>query len=177
MKKMNINIDQNIIFRLIIYCAIVVVVIIAGILPLSFSISNQIKDNDKLRYQIREQQELAPVYANVLNALNNKVPLLLPHPEKTALSRSEAGNFQTDFRLLAKKTGLNVVSLTPDINSSASPSTLFLHHIVLKGELSSLRKLMIEMKTLPYLDKIEEIGIQQNTGSMEFTMKAWIALR
>jgi hypothetical protein len=177
MKKININIDRNIIFRLIIYCAIVIVVILAGILPLSLSISNQIKDNDKLRYQIKEQQELAPVYASVLSALQNKVPLTLPHPEKIALPRSEAGKFQADFRLLANKTGLKVVSLTPDINTSASPSTSFLHNIVIKGELNAFRKLMIELRTLPYLDKVENISIQQNTGSMEFTMKVWIALR
>lgn len=177
MKKININLDRNIIFRLIIYCAIVVLVILAGILPLSLKISNQIKDNDKLRYKIKEQQELAPVYANVLSAMQNKAPLLLPHPDKIALPRSEAGKFQSDLRLLAKKTGLNVVSLTPDINTSTSPSISFSHNAVLKGELNGLRRLMIELRTLPYLDKIEEIGIQQNTGSTEFTMKIWIAIK
>jgi hypothetical protein len=177
MKKMNFNIDRNIILRLIIYGGIIIIVILVGILPLSLRISKQIKENDHLKYQIREQQELAPVYANVENVLQNKEPLLLPHPEKNALPRAEAGKFQSDFRGLAKKTGLNVVSLKPDINTSASPSASFLHNIVLKGELNGLRKMIIELRALPYLDKIEEIGMQQNTGSMEFTMKVWIALR
>lgn len=177
MKKINVNIDRNIIMRLIVYCGIIVLVVLFGILPLSLRISRQIKENDHLKYQIKEQQELAPIYASVVSTLQNKEPLLLPHPEKSALPRAEAGKFQADFRGLAKKTGLNVVSLIPDINTSASPSTSFLHNIVIKGELGGLRKLMIELRALPYLDKIEEIGIQQNTGSMEFTMKVWIALK
>jgi hypothetical protein len=177
MKKMNIKIDQKNIFRLMIYSAIIVIVILAGILPYYLRISNQIKENDKLKYQIKEQKELAPIYANLLNAMQDRKPLILANPEKIALLRSESGKFQDDFRMLAKKSGLNVVSFMPDSNSSAAPSPSFLHNVVLKGELDDLRKLMIELGTLPYLDKIDEIGMQQNTGSMEFKMKVWIALK
>ncbi|MDI6743090.1 MAG: hypothetical protein QMD11_10190 [Smithella sp.] len=140
-------------------------------------ISGQIKENEKLTYQIKEQKELAPVYANLISALKEKDPFALPHPEKTPLARSETGKFQEDLRLVAKKSGLAVGAFTPDINSAASPSASFLHHVVLRGDFAGLRKMLIGLGSLAYLDRIEEIGIQQTAGSMEFNMKIWIALK
>ena len=177
MKKLKFNINQKSLVFMIGYSLIIMAVILLGILPLYFKTSNQMKENGKLKAQIQEQKELAPVYANVLNAGKEKNLFVLPHPEKTALPRSDSGKFQTDFQILAQKSGLKVVSLTPDINTSASPSTSFLHYAILNGEWNDLRKVLIELGSLPYLDKIEEISMQQGTGSMEFKMKIWIALK
>ena len=52
----------------------------------------------------------------------------------------------------------------------------FSHHIVLKGELL-IFEMLIELGTVPYLDKIGEISYMQGTASMEFKMKVWIALK
>jgi len=179
MKKININISQeNSILYLVIYGGIILIIILVGILPYYLKMSNQVKENDKLKYQIKEQKELGPVYQTLIKAIENNKNFILPHPEKTALPRSEAQKFHTDFQNAAKKSGLKVVSFTPDINTSASPSTSFLHNIVLKGELADLRRILIELGSIPYLDRIEEINIQQNTtGSMEFKMKVWIAIK
>ena len=177
MKKLNFNINQKSLVFMIGYSLIIMAVILLGILPLYFKTSNQMKENDTLKAQIKEQKELAPVYASVLNAGKEKNLFVLPNPEKAALPRSDSGKFQSDFQMIAQKSGLKVVSLTPDLNTSATPSTSFLHYAVLNGEWNDLRKLLIELGGLPYLDKIEEISMQQGTGSMEFKMKIWIALK
>lgn len=177
MNKTNINLNKKFFLYLIIYGGIILIIILLGVLPLSMKVSGQIKENERLTYQIREQKELAPVYANLIAALKEKDTFALPHPEKTPLARSEAGKFQSDFRTVAKKSGLTVEAFTPDINSSASPSPSFLHHVVLRGNFAGLRKMLIGLGNLAYLDKIEEIGIQQTAGSMEFNMKIWIALK
>jgi Tfp pilus assembly protein PilO len=178
MKKININIHQkNSILYLVIYGGIILIVILVGILPYYLKISNQIQENDKLQYQIKEQKELGPVYQTLINANENKNVLVLPHPEKTALPRLEVQKFQTDFQNAAQKLGLKIVSLTPDTNTSANPSTSFLHNIVLKGEFADFRRMLIELGSIPYLDRIEEINIQQNTGAMEFKLKVWIAIK
>jgi hypothetical protein len=178
MKKININIHKkNSFLYLVIYGGIILIIILVGILPYYLKISNQVKENDKLKYQIKEQKELGPVYQTLINANEKKNVFVLPHPEKTALPRMDAQKFQTDFQNAAKKSGLKIVSYTPDINTSASTSTSFLHNIVLKGELADFRRMLIELESISYLNRIEEINIQQNTGSMEFKMKVWIAIK
>jgi hypothetical protein len=177
MKKINIKIDKKNYLYFLIYGGILFILFLVGILPLYLKNVYHTKENDKLKYQIKEQKELAPTYANLLSVMKGKNSLVLPNPEKTALLRSESGKFQTDFKILAKKSGLSIISFIPDINSSASPSTSFLHNVVLKGEFSDLRKMLIELGTVPYLDRIEEINIKQRTDFMEFTMKIWIAIK
>jgi hypothetical protein len=58
---------------------------------------------------------------------------------------------------------------------AGSPPFL-LYNAVLEGEFANFRKMLIELGALPYLDRIEEIRIQQNPDSMEFRIKIWIAL-
>ena len=70
-----------------------------------------------------------------------------------------------------------MVSLKPDLSTSAASSAFFLHNVVLKGEFANLRKMLIGLGAVPYLDRIEEINIQQYPDSMEFRMKIWIALK
>lgn len=178
MKKININVNKkNSILYLVIYGGIILIVILLGILPYYLKISNQVKENDKLKYQIKEQKELGPVYQTLIKANESKGELSLPHPEKIALPRMDTRKFQTDFQNAAKRSGLKVVSFTPDINTSASTSISFLHNIVLKGELADFRRMLIELGSITYLDRIEEINIQQNTSSMEFKMRVWIAIK
>ena len=178
MKKFNMNIHQkNSILYLIICGGIILIIVLAVILPYHFKISNQVKENDKLKYQIKEQKELAPVYNMLLNAADNKNILVLSHPEKTFLPRSEAQKFQNDFKQATAKSGLKLIEFTPDINTSASPSTSFLHHVILMGELADFRKMLMELGAISYMDRIEDINIQQTAGSMEFKMKVWIAIK
>jgi hypothetical protein len=49
---------------------------------------------------------------------------------------------------------------------------------VLKGEFANFRKMLIGLGAVPYLDRIEEINIQQQPySSMEFRMKIRIAIK
>ncbi|MBN1363961.1 MAG: hypothetical protein JW976_04060 [Syntrophaceae bacterium] len=178
MRKININIHKKVnILYLVIYGGIILIIILVGILPYSLKISYQLKENDKLKYQIKEQKEWGPVYKTLTDAIEDSKSFVLPHPERIALPRLETQKFQADFRNAAKKSGIKIDSFTPDTNTSTSPSTSFLHNIVLKGELTDFRKMLIELGSIPCLDRIEEINIQQGTGSMEFKMKVWAAIK
>lgn len=176
MKKINININRKSVLYALICGGIILIVILTGILPLYLKSVSLTKENDKLAYRIKEQRALKPVYAALIDEMKEKKAFVLPLPEKTALPRSESGRFQNDFRSLAKKSGLTVVSFASDINSSAS-STSLMHNAVLKGELSNFRRMLTGLGTVSYLDKIEEISIKQGTGSMEFKIKLWITVK
>lgn len=176
MNKINFNVDKKIFWYLAIYGGIVFIILI-GILFLYLKIDNQIKDNDKLTYQIKEQKELRPLYATFLNSMKGKDLLILPNPAKTALPRSEAGKFQNEIQMIAKRSGLIVVSVTQELNTLAGPSTSLLHNVVLKGEFADFRKMLIGLGAVSCLDRIEEISIQQSDKFMEFRMKVWIAIK
>ena len=177
MNKFNINIRQNSFWYIVTYSGIILLIFLVGIFPLYHSNSNLINGNKKLKNQIEEQKELGPVYLSLLKVTNNKDLRVLPNPKKITIPREEAGKFQDDIRMIARKYGLTMVSLKPDLNTSSGSSASLLHNVVLKGEFANLRKMLIGLGAVPYLDRIEEINIQQYPDSMEFRMKIWIALK
>jgi len=176
MNKSNANVNHNSFLYLFIYGGTIFIIIL-GILHLYLKTSATIKENEKLTYQIKEQNDLRPVYSSLLKAMKDKDLLVLPNPEKKPLPRLEAGKFREDFRTVAKKSGVAIVSFVPDSSTSTGASTSLLHNIVLKGEFADFRKMLIELGAVPYLDRIEEISYMQGTASMEFKMKVWIALK
>lgn len=177
MNKFNININQDRIWHIVIYCGIIFLFMLSGILPLHQYNSNLIEKNTKLKNQIEEQKELGPTYSTLLQVVNSKELHILPNPEKKTIPRSEAGKFQDDIRTIAGRSGLMTLSLTPDLSTLAGSSKSLSHNVVLKGEFSNFRKMLIGLGTVPYLDRIEEISILQNPDSLEFRMKIWVALQ
>lgn len=178
MNKINLNISKKSSLYFIIYVGIIVIIILTMILPLYLKISGNVKENEKIKYQIKEQKDLGPIYATLISEMNNKdLQLVLPNPEKKPVSRSEALRFPDDFRAIVKKSGLIIVSFDPDLSTSTGSSTSFLHNIVIKGQPADLRKMIVGLGTIPYLDRIEEISCQQGTDYMEFKMKVWIAIK
>ena len=176
MKKFNIDIPQKSLWYLMVCGGIILLFVLAGIFPLYQYNSHRLNENKKLEYQIEEQKELGPIYLTLLKIMENKDLRILPNPKKATIPRVEAGKFQDAFRAIAGKSGLMTISLTPDLTTLAESSTFLLHNAVLKGEFANFRKMLIGLGTVPYLDRIEEIRIQQNPDSMEFRMKIWIAL-
>ena len=76
----------------------------------------------------------------------------------------------------AAKAGINILSIIPDVKSMAAGSQSLLYTAILKGEFADFRKLMIGLGSLPYIDRIEEINLEQGSDSMDFELKIWVAL-
>ena len=117
-----------------------------------------------------------PVYLNLQKALASKDLPVLPNPKKTTISREEAAKFENVFRTIAGESGLRAISLTPDLSNTAGSSKFLLNNAVVKGEFVNFRQMLIKLAAIPYLDRIEEISISQQSDSMEFRIKIWLAL-
>jgi hypothetical protein len=47
---------------------------------------------------------------------------------------------------------------------------------VVRGDFLNFRKLLIGLGEVAYVERIEEIQIQQNPDALEFKMKVWVAI-
>jgi hypothetical protein len=77
---------------------------------------------------------------------------------------------------MAKKAGMDVISISPDINSLSDNSNFLIVNAVISGDFFNFRKLLINLGEVPYSERVEEIQIQQNQDIMEFKMKIRLAL-
>ena len=170
------NIPDKVFRRLLICAGIIIFFILAGIIPLSRYNAGLNKDIKKLQSQIEEQKNLNSTYAMLIKNMEKKDSLILPNPAKTTIPRQEASKFQDVFRETAEKAGLKTVSISPELSSLGGSSSNLLHSAIVKGEFINFRKMLINLNNISYLEKIEEIYIQQYPDSLEFRMKILIAL-
>ena len=136
-------------------------------------IDRQIRD---MRYQVEEQKSLQPIYQTLKEKSRNATPSVLPTPERKKLSRDLISMAPSTIKEIAKRAGMDALSVAPDVHSLSGNSPYLLVSIVMQGDFLNFRRYLTGLGELPYLDRIEEIDIQQNPDIMEFRMKVRLAL-
>ncbi len=176
MDKFKFKIPEKVLWTLGICAGILLLLIIAGILPLSQYNASIRKDIKELQQGIEEKKSLNSTYAMLMKNMDKKDSLILPNPAKTTLPRHEANKFQDVFKEITVKSGLKIVSISPEVNALTGSSNHLLHTAIVKGEFVDFRKMLIGLGYLPYLERIEEISLQQYPDALEFRLKILIAL-
>lgn len=176
MKISQFSIPKKSVWYLVIYAGLIITISLIGIIPLYRYNSNTNKNIKKMEHQIKEQADLTPQYLMLVKSLEKKNISVLPLPKRTKIPREQAGKFQEEFRAIADKSGIMTVSITPDMANLTGDSQYLLHNAVVKGEFVNLRRLLINLGSIPYLDRIEEISIGQYPDIMEYKIKLWIEL-
>lgn len=175
-KKFNLDIPSKSLNYTVICGGIIILIVLLGIIPLNRYNAKRSQDVKTIQNQIDEQKGLGQAYQFIQNASNKKETHILPNPAKTKLSGQDVEKFQDAFRAEAGKASLMTISLIPETKSLDGGSQKLLYHATVKGEFANFRKLLVGLGALPYIDQIEEINLKQNSDSMEFKMKIWIAL-
>ena len=136
-------------------------------------LERQIKD---MQYQIETQKTLQPIYQALKTKSQTTAASILPTPESGKLSRDQVSLVPSTVRRIANNSAMETISVSPDVTSLADQSRHLLVRAVLRGDFMSFRKFLIGVGELPYLERLEEIEIQQDSYFMEFRMKIRLAL-
>jgi len=134
------------------------------------------KEIHDLNTKITTHQSYAPMTKQLFDRMKVREERHLPLPAKAKLSAEQKDRISLIFRDMAQKAKLDLVSVNPDINSLVGGSPVMLVHATLKGDYYHFRNFLIELGDRPYLEKIEEIEIQQVPGTKEFRLKVWLAV-
>lgn len=150
--------------------------ILAVIVPVQRFVAGfdgRIKD---IQYQVDEQKSLQPIYQALKTKSQTTAPSILPTPESGKLSRDLVSVIPSTIGRIVRNAAMETISISPDVNSLANQSRSLLMNTVIRGDFMSFRKFLIGVGELPYLERFEEIEIQQDPDFMEFRMKIWLAL-
>jgi hypothetical protein len=151
-------------------------IVLVGIIPKQFSLARLDQQIKSIQFQLEEQKSLYPIYQDLQKRTQAGDSKVLPSPARSALLRTQFNAIPATFREIARKANLDMVSASPDLNSLSSESRLLQVNAVIRGNYFNFRKFLIGLGEVPYLERIEEIQIQQNEDTMEFKMKIWLAL-
>ena len=164
---------RSMVYLLICLCG-VLIIFAAGIIPEYFSSARLDQQIKSIQFQIEEQKRLYPIHQILQDKTHKKDGRTLPFPKKNFLSRTQMDAVPETFREIAKKANLDIVSASPDLNNLGSESSFLPINAVIRGDFFNFRKFLIGLGEIPYLERIEEIQIQQNEDTMELKMKMWL---
>ena len=154
----------------------VMLFVFLGIIPGYKSLTALNEKTKNLQLEIDKQETLLPIYQKLALKIEHKESNVLPFPARTKLPMEQMDEFFLEFTSLAKKFNMTALSVRPELNSLKENSDFLLVYTVFKGDFLDLRKLLIGLGEVPYLEHIEEIEIKQAETGKEFKMKIWIAL-
>lgn len=176
MDKKIINIPERSIIYFLICLSGVLIFIFTGIVPGQKSLVGLDRKIADVRSQIEEQKRLLPMYQSLKEDIRKKEIVFLPFPARTRLPKEKIDGMFIGFKEIAGRCGMKPLSITPDLNFlSGNPGALPVE-ISLKGDYFNLRRLLIALGEVPYLERIEEIEIRQGKGTKEFRIKVWVVL-
>jgi hypothetical protein len=150
--------------------------ILAVILPVQRSMIGLDREIKDTRHEVEKQKNLHQLY-QTLKANSQPKPVgSLPTPEGIKLSRELVTMTPSTVRRIAARAAMEVISVTPDVNSLTNQSRSLHLQTVVRGEFMSFRKFLIGIGELPYLERFEEVEILHDPDFTEFRLKIRLAL-
>lgn len=174
--KQNLKIPRQSIYYIGLCLTGVLLFIFLGIIPSGRTMAELTAKTEDVRFRIEEQRALAPFYLSLKAKSEKKDSEVLPLPARGKLAQTDIDTLPLVFSTAARKSGMSLASAIPDPNTMTAGGQFLSVNAVLRGEFIDLRKFLINLGAIPYIQHIEEISIQQKPDAMEFNMKIWVAV-
>jgi len=175
-KILSILSTQSLIYFLVCGVGILVFVFFI-ILPTQKTSAELDKEILKISDRIEEQRILKPVFQSLKKQNQEKQPTDLPATQKAKLDRADINKLSKGLQQMALRHGLNIETMDTALSTLIGNSTYLQTRLKLTGAFADFRDFLVALGTIPSLEIIEEIQIRAITGSREFKIKLWMALK
>jgi len=174
--NLGIKIPRNSIIYIILCMTGTLIFIFGGIVPAGMKMRKLVTQTTEIKYRIEEQRALAPLYQSLQGKIAQKESEVLPLPAKGKLALAMIDTLPAALRTSAKMSGMSLVSAIPNLNDLTGDAQFLSVSAVLQGDFVNLRKFLINLGGVPYVQHIEEISIQQKPDTKEFSLKIWVVV-
>ena len=89
--------------------------------------------------------------------------------------RLATGNIAAIIQKIIRQNGFKLFGILTDVGGLLEESGILKVSIEMSGDFLNLRKLILQLGALPYLDHIEYVHIDSHAETQNFQLKIWIA--
>ncbi len=150
--------------------------VVLALHPLQTSIQQLDAETVALKVILAQQKELAPILSELTARLTPDASDRLPTPEQGSLSLEQVVDIPLQFEKIAGESGLEAIGVAPEVKSFTKDRKFMPINVILKGDFLRLRKFLFDLLSLPCLEHLEELQIQEMGGVQEFRLKVWVAV-
>lgn len=149
--------------------------ILLSVFPNYIAYSNINHKINTLKNKIEEQKILSPIFEDLSEKAKFEEPDSLPFPKTEKLSKHETSKISSIIQKIILDNDYKLESIVTDVDSLMKGSDHFKISILMQGEFMNLRNIVLQLGTLPYLDHIELIQINNHNEINQVRLEIWIA--
>ncbi len=151
--------------------------IMLWIYPNYISLADMDMEIKSLNARLEEQKVLFPVFKDIFKKTQISNKMDLPFTNKEKLSREDTEIIPIIIKKATQQGNIKLESVVTDVESAIGDSAHLRIDINLKGGFLDLRKFLLKLNELPYLEHIEKIRIRSEKKSHELQcdLKIWMA--
>lgn len=161
----------------LVLCVVVLVIFyVAGLYPHQRSLDAIDAKTDQVTSLIEKQKTLLPLYEEMVKRGEDKTRGSLPVPDREAIPRGDIDAVSRLFEGVAGESGMQVVSVRPDVLALTEGSDGMMVTVHLRGTFLDFRRFLVGVGGNPSLRRVEEIEIRQESGRKEYSLTVRIAI-
>ena len=160
---------------LLVGIGVVVLFVLLGIVPMYQSLGRLDDSITQARFRIEEQNVLHPIYLRMLAiaaAGGAKAPQL---PKKQNLNQDQVSQLTDTLAQVIVKSGLEARSVVPDPSSLSLGSKSLAVTVNVRGGPERFHAFLQDLALQPSFENMESLVLTPSAGSLEYTVKFWMA--
>lgn len=159
------------------FCLIgISIFIFGGLMPADREIKSLDRETMLVRQQLQEQKTLLPYMRTMREGAGRDSYQEMKLKQKGKLPREEISSIPVILGSTAKMSGMTIVSVAPRLAALSGDSSFLPVEVVLKGKFTDFSMFLIKIGDLVFLDKIDDLLIQQNKDGREYHLTLHIAV-
>lgn len=166
--------------RSVMYLVLCVVILIifyfAALYPQQRSLDAIGTKTAQVAVLIEKQKALLPLYEEMVKRGEGAIRGTLPVPDIEAIPRGDIDAISRLFKKVADESGMQVVSVRPDVLTLTNQSDDMLVTIHLRGGFLDFRRFLVGVGGDPSLRRIEGIEIGQESGHKDYSLTVRLAI-
>lgn len=172
---MSLKVPQKSITYIIICLSIIVVLLVIGVYPLYRALATRDDQIAEKNLKLEEQKLLLPVYEMLKQKIGKKNARTLPLPANAQLPSDQIDKLERELKEISGKAKVELVSFLPGVAPADGKSKSMSVDVMARGEFFSMRKFLIGLGSIPYVEHIEEVQLSRTADALEIKVKFRVA--
>ncbi|MBN2397150.1 MAG: hypothetical protein JXI32_02120 [Deltaproteobacteria bacterium] len=161
----------------LVLCAVVLIIFyFAALYPYQRALNTIDAKTAQVAALIKKQRTLMPLYEEMVKRGEGKIRGTLPVPDIQPLPRGGIETVSPLFQRMADESGMQVVSIRPDVLTLTEGSDDMVVTLQLRGAFLDFRKFLVRVGGALPLKRVEEIEIRQENGGRQFSLTVRLAI-
>ena len=174
MKKITLPLSTRALFFILSYTGLLLTFIFVFIYPAYMENIHLDQETSYLEKKIKKQRNIYPLYIQLKKKLDQQKKLNIYRKFKKSAFDQDIEHFKDEIKKIANQSEMFFVSAIPDPETLSKKSKNILVTINIKGEFRKFKNFILKLLSLSYLDRIQELDIQQDIGRHDYKIKIWI---